>query len=293
MRIQPTNFVSLPPPEEAIQSAIALASLDLPNTPYEEVLRMTWSLFPVLPLPCGKFPQGLPLYRARLCSPFSRFLRTVDLGAPPADSIPRMGRLNRPHQRIFYAAGSQDTAILETIPSHGKGQLWWSGHLTLGRWRLKREVALALVYFTEPALRRPDIQAVAFHQHALRQKHTFAFNLDEKDAMASAMIIEMHIASAFARGKITSPDEYKLSVAYAERLLCKDSEGFIDGIIYPSVGAVYSSDNVALRMEIAENDLDLVDALLLSYVNRGGMGEVEVHMLAKGKPDGAAISWDS
>jgi hypothetical protein len=172
MRIDPTNLVTLPPPEEAAQFAQALGRMDLLNTPYEEVLRMTWEAFSVLPLPCGKFAKGLPLYRARLCSAVSRFTRIADLGAPPADAIHRMGRLNRPHRRIFYAAGNQDTALLETIPEHGKGSLWYSSHLTLSRWRLKRDFVLALVYLTEPALRRPDIQAVALHQQALRQAHT-------------------------------------------------------------------------------------------------------------------------
>ncbi len=126
----------------------------------------------------------------------------------------------------------------------------------------------------------------------MRENHTYAFNLDESAAMASSMIIETHIASVFARGMITSPEEYKLGVAYAERILCKDSEGLIDGIIYPSVASVYSSDNVALRMDVAEAELELVDALLFGYINRGGDDEVEVQLWAKGTPDGTAICWE-
>lgn len=73
-----------------------------------------------------------------------------------------------------------------------------------------------------------------------------------------------HISGEFACDDIASPDDYKLSVAYAERLLCRESEGELDGILYPSVAKRYAGDNIVLRASTYE-ELELVGAHYVSF----------------------------
>lgn len=188
---------------------------------------------------------------------------------PPSKAIQTMGRANLAGKSAFYAGYSLEIALLETAYSTTSRSLLIPGYATVGIWRPKPGTSLRLaniVAHEAAKQQRPDLRRVdAFYHKTIDQLH-FDFNKPRDDSIAVAERILKHIAAVFAKPNDGIPDEYKLSVAYTERILCADTDGFLDGINYPGVSINYRIDNIVLR-ESSYSCIEPIGALFLRYIS--------------------------
>src|SRR5687767_11590940 len=134
VRLDPSNAIVLPTGTEVAEHIRNLEQLDLSSVEYGDVLRQTWHCFPDLPVSCGEFPSTMIMCRARLTETATPYTHQSEIGMPPSELLTNFGRANRPHQSIFYASASVDTAIREVCQVWRDDKKNVQGYATLGLW---------------------------------------------------------------------------------------------------------------------------------------------------------------
>lgn len=165
--------------------------------------------------------------------------------------LTEFGRVNMPHQPIFYGAiettdlkHQRITAIAETSELFKNingvnldGELY-----TISRWTNKEELSLAEVVFSSEAIKiNPDIKkAFEMQTEFIKQagKEDLEFYID----------FLVFISNQFARPIVTHHD-YKISTAYANLAFTNQ---LVQGIAFPSVQTEYIGINVAFVPRIID-----------------------------------------
>ena len=295
MKIAESQVVSLPLPSIAKKCVMNIEALELKRLSFEDVLKITWEAFPFLPVSVGKFESPLKLYRARISNDILPFSQVKDLSAPPVDLIKEFGRANLPGQRLFYAAFDPRIALLEVIPGQGNSPLCLDGYVTISIWELvsPKVFNLAIIWSAPQILtNRPDLKKIGseFFDPAF-DKSLFKFDIHQDKAITSKLTIDQHIANVFAKPAGRNSENHKLTTAYASRIICVDTEGAIDGIIYPSVAAQHSQDNVVLRESAFEHKIKITGGHFLKYHWDPSYKKLSWDQVAYAKFDGSKLDW--
>lgn len=295
MKVQNDSHVSLPSMTEAQEFVSALEALDLRRLDYQQLRELTISYFPYIPVTWGTFTPDLLFFRVRLTEKPRPFEQIADIGPPPSSLLTGLGRANRPFNPVFYASYSPRVALLEACQALGVAECAVAGYATVGVWKpvLQTQLNLVNLYsYPEARQKRLDLQHLDHFYQSLTKIQEFDFDRPAEESFQVASLIVDHIAGAFAKPCVRCNNEYMLSAVYGDRILCDDSEGFWDGINYPSVAMRYSIDNVVLRLSSFHDKVRLSDAFLVSYVYEPSKRLVFSQTLSKARvEDDLRLSW--
>lgn len=252
---------------------------------YETVRDILNAYFPNLPI-CQRpfknepheFTQGTSpinwIYRARLVKPHqSRWTKVSDIDAIPKDKlhlIREHGRVNRPHQSIFYGSLNLHMACVETYAKGENMKLILSGKpvmAVVGAWK-----AIGPIDFCQIPL--PVNYTRMFMENEMIKALNLRFQMDkiEKQAEHVRGMINNEKAyndltffsEAFARLEIDDHRQYMISNYYADRVFNLisgyEATAPVEGIMYYSTPSSFQELNVAMQPEVAARKLQFSHA---------------------------------
>lgn len=237
-----------------------LANLDLSNYPLDEAKSLIRQI--------GKFGaivetlhEGKIIMRARPNYGDEKFTSKCHLTYKPQQFNKTFQRASTPNRTMFYGTSIPEKLEKGELDNHRVvgvlESLSWlrdkttKGYqkITFGKWVVKKDINLiALVhheaFYKESSLTR---EIVEFFKSFI-EKHP-----EEKDTTIAIMDF---FAKEFAKDiKHGEPDfKYLISAAFAENMV----DMGLDGVFYPSVRVNGQGFNVAIKPEIADNNLELV-----------------------------------
>ena len=230
------------------------------------------------------FKPGRFLYRARKVN--SRFRKVAgigiaDLSYPPSGS-PNFGRLNRPHECVFYGSLGKEAPFFE-VPDLKAGD-----EVILSFWKTTAEMYLNNIGYTQHVFEQlgarrpcpswkdaPKAEGARIDLPAISDDVLNAMNDDERGNLRRLF------SSYFTKQTFDlQPDIYKLTTAIGELHLGRIDETFsFAGVIYPSVRMWANSDNVALQKEFVDSSLQFRKAVHVRVDSREGENRIDIKYL--------------
>lgn len=250
----------------------ALKRLDLSLYPYDEVKRLISQFQPkILRI---TIPEGSVIERIR---PDIDVFERKDVSYRPADKNVNPQRATLPRKTAFYGIIShikdplyknRYIALLEASKIYKQGPTC-NGveHYTLSRWVTNAPIGLAVFAHQSVFQGVRDNALLDTSKKELNERASFIddiFQFDEYMRFVSEQFAE----------PVDPTENYKyiISATIAEMLMYASN---LDGVMYPSVQAVGEHGmNVALRPDIADNKLVLVDVNELEYTQKDGEGHL-------------------
>jgi len=256
----------------------AFSKLNLAMTPYSKILGMVRTDF-LLPVTIAQVHSGQYVERIRINYEPKAFTRKDEISyiKDPA-LIKTFGRANTPGQAMFYGSVMSSRVALPMIPALAetvtelqginKGVSTRKMLITLGKWKVKKDLILAELVFNRQAatISADTKRAYETQMKMLAEKHT---NFQLKQLVA---VLEFY-SEQFAK-RSDNHEDYKISAAFTDQV-CKIKG--IQGVIYPSVQTEFEGTNVALTPEAVETCLELEEALILSVDIRNGKTFINQH----------------
>jgi hypothetical protein len=235
-------------------------SKNLSSTSYDDIFDLLKNGIKKIPLPLAKVKKGIHIDRVRPNKDKSLFKHIDELGYIKSQKIidsylTSYGRANLPHQVMFYGALETSaidkqrlTAIAETSNLFRDNKDCIDGeYYTVSRWKTLKEFFVVEIVFSQYALKNSiDIQRSFENQ----KKILHDLNL-EKNEIEFYLMFLIFISEEFSK-KVTDPDQYKISSAYANLALLHQD---VSGISYPSVQTDYFGENIVLIPKVVDKYL--------------------------------------
>jgi len=187
------------------------------------------------------------------------------------DKIKEFGRVNKPHEAMFYGSLNHSTACAEAVTKGNKFQNTDSTMLTVGIWEFEKPLKLVQIPHSEKHFKK-FYEEVGFKSEKIQLEHIKESNEELRKKIGNDFNFEklMFFADHFAKWDIKHSYEYKLSNYFADRVLGRIPEFPIDeetdGIIYPSVALSYQEKNIVLKPNVVENKLKFIGAMQILFV---------------------------
>jgi hypothetical protein len=194
-------------------------------------------------------PFGLRVFRARKTN--QKPIAIADVGSPPAESVMKMGRVNRTGQSVFYSSLDRSAACFEVLPSLGD----W---VAISSWRVNAPLCLVWIGYSTDVLTRLSAE----------DRANFSTQLESiLGSRPFLKIIHNFIADRFSQSVPDgSENNYKITIGLAEAMLCREinpslvaavesdglgwATGKPVGFMYPSIGMSGRADNVVISEEV-------------------------------------------
>lgn len=247
--------------KQEVQNSIdALSKLDLSKYPYDEARKLIGEL--------GKFASilvdlhpGKTIMRARPNYNGEHFTKASQYSFKPQEFNKTYQRASTPNMTMFYGCvipdkreeGELDNTrmigALEALPWLRSKTTKGFQKISFGRWIVKKDITLLAVvqhenYFKESSYTRELV--TGFKE----------FTKHYPELEEETILISDYFAKEFAKEDTANDFDYLLSAAFTQMVVEKG----LDGVIYPSVRVGGKGFNVALRPEIANENLELVVA---------------------------------
>lgn len=237
-----------------------LSTVHMEDTPEckRQVRRLVDSVFPIRWLH-HPLKSGTIISRCRKDAPN---LEKESFGCKRPENVINYQRASIPHESVFYGAvgdrGEDDgdfIAMMETSSLHRNNRDAGQEEICVSRWRVAKTIDMALIC-------HPNVFVDAYHDSAVNaMQENYKRRLPDYPAEQEFIpifdkLVEF-VSRQFAK-RVSEGDniQYMISSYFAHNAFLTES-----GIIYPSV-QVYGAlgFNVALRPDIAENNLEFIDA---------------------------------
>ena len=241
-----------PDKKTAISLINDLQSLDLRKFTLEDLDEIIDDVFHMIPFGKSYIEIGTDLFRARKSKPNQVFNNISELGINKPENITDFGRAHEPHVPVFYCSSNLKLACGEVLQNlkksfNPKKEMAFT---TVSIWETTKRLHLAPVYYSKSVT---DVREDARKYKEGNMKYIREKNIINSSTLDVQDLIIEFFCEEFSKIDIKYPDDYKLSVSYANRL--KNANDLIapeyskerfDGLIYPSVAMKYSGDNVVL-----------------------------------------------
>ncbi len=219
------------------------------NWSYEQVLHSILKIHK-LPIILFKLPAGSHLFRSRINKDNNLYKSISEISIPEERFVTKYARANKPLQSLFYASETRPTSYMEFLI-----QLAESTHfgeevsLTLGAWRLNRELELVLVF--DPNSPRNN-EYYKYHGASFDQM----INDSPKELQKGSVRFFEYIGAKYARLITKDYYNYFITCAYSNVVFAYNN---CDGIMYPAVANGGDTFNVVLKKNvISEKALELI-----------------------------------
>jgi len=188
------------------------------------------------------------------------------------DKIKEFGRVNKPHEAMFYGSLNIPTACTEAVSKGNVFEFKSSTMLSVGVWQFEKPLKLVQIPHSEKYFKE-FYKMVNFESEKIQIDHIQENNENLRKKVGNDFDFEklMFFADQFAKWGIKHDYEYMLSNYFADRVLGRlpefpiDEE--IDGIIYPSVAFSYQETNIVLKPEVVMNKLNFISAMQIWFVS--------------------------
>jgi hypothetical protein len=240
-------------PIHTLEAIKKYRKLDLVKTPYETVYNALEEIifsFNLICINLGKYP----VFRVRKHeNPSLVYTRKSDLLAPPEECVHKMGRLNKVHESIFYAAFDPVTAIKES--------------------RIKPGDFFSLSIFWMNANENGELSSI----NTCLPNTPLGLGVNEN---ITTLIISDFMYSEFTRHVSEDTNyQYKTTCAIGELLFRHEKK---DSIIYPSM-IDYNCRNIAFRKTAIDKRLSLSEILVCQLEDYNEEGNPVIYNSQKGK----------
>ncbi|WP_394677339.1 RES domain-containing protein [uncultured Sphingobacterium sp.] len=248
-----------------------LKEMDLGAISYNEIINIINREI-LLPVVVTEVRAGNFIERVRINRKNEIFTSKNELSyRTDIENIKTFGRANAPGSSIFYGAVISSpiqlpriVALAETeevLRGKEKGMVDKDILITISRWQIIKNMHLSeMVFKRDRIANTPEIEkAYQFHLKLFRE------NMPEENVQILISILEFY-SEEFAKPKITTDADYKISAAYAESIF---KTGRVHGIIYPSVRTDYEGSNVALLPQTVDEHLQFEEAFITHVRIRG------------------------
>ena len=211
---------------------------------------------------------GAELFRARVNQPGQRFAHRQEIAyiTNPAH-IRHYGRVNLPGCAMFYCSTDFMTAFMEKVDSTLRAAANVDGTVTIGTWRVEVSIPRVAVAFDSDELTRvlAGSDTVGDVIRDVLKRGGRVFTDDAQRAM--------RLLNTLFRARVTNSAEYRASCAIFEALARKTR---VDGISYPSVMSEALGMNTALRPDVVDQHLKLIDVCMVDFRKRSREVELRV-----------------
>jgi len=245
-----------------------LISLDLSKIEYYDLKNRVSDYFFNIPMIPAKIKEGKRLYRARTFPYQSKpYSKKSEISLPPKNKVNTFGRANRPFYSLFYCASNMELALNEVCRNSNNPDneyiICWA---VIGEWEVRKGYNLTVsnLCYNKNALNvRDDLkEAKNISQSILNNIPKNNPPLSDNTKEVTTTLIEF-FSDKFAKEKINTPSDYKLSVIYTD-LMFDYSRNLFDGVNYPSVASKYKGDNIVLSQKCLKDKLDLIKAYIVA-----------------------------
>lgn len=253
----------------------AFEKLDLSTTPKKEIDEII-SRIKLLPAAITDFDSGKIIHRARKIKKGENLSTVEQLSYTPSEFNTTYQRASTPEQTMFYGAvipeveGENEINLERIIGACETSSFLRDTNspdgeeiIVFGKWRVKQKTSLFSII-------NPEIEnnQIEFFKEMTMNYHSF---LDaNKDKIEDAELFQTFLSSEFAKSNIRGEFDYLISSKFTEFVV-----KHLAGVIYPSVRADYNGLCVAIKPEIADENLELVAVLECSVTKKGNEVQVE------------------
>lgn len=239
------------------------------DTIYRSLLELDHKIIPTSLLHKGHFIE-----RARINHAGKIFTRPDQVSYISDPEVLRdkvnFGRANIPGQAVFYGSIvspeiEMPRAVAYFEISSRIDELKRPGPFeeifTVSRWEILETVQLAeIIYADHYCGASRYVQMSIQNQHAHVEAAIEQFKLQENTDYTEHFELQSKIfCNEFAKTEIDSPDDYKISAAYANYILNQTSA---QGLTYPSVKSGYKGQNVVISPNVADRILKLIEVYM-------------------------------
>jgi len=231
-----------------------------------------------------KIHEGVYIFRIRPSEKTGTFKHTSEISFNP-NSVD-FGRANKPGTPMFYgsfaAPGMQNpilTNALEILSGLSKldnktlNEKYIitndSIELTVGKWKIEKAIPVVPMIFYEEYLLKNEIFRTLYIHYLKANKG----NQKIKDTIH-------FIASEFAKSKIDSTADYKISAAFTE-FIFKNLNDKVEAIIYPSVRSDGEGFNIAISPKFVHSHLKLHSVCIQTMYFKNESGVMDYDKIAE------------
>ncbi len=239
------------------------------------------------------------LYRARVNDKGTNapYASVEDISYVPLKcqhKIKYFGRVNKPNNSMFYCSSDYSTACIETFSKGVNFDLIkerGSIMLTMGVWEVLEDLTLTQMihsekYFSEFREKVKNLEAIKISPEYVKE-------VNEKTFQMIGDGIEYEIlkffSDEFAKTDTHNDYEYKLSNYYADRVFDRirafNLGEKIDGIMYPSIAAIYDEYNIVMPPETVDKKLKFLEAIDMWIIWREKENRIDFKQIGRRSPD--------
>jgi hypothetical protein len=196
-------------------------------------------------------------FRARKNVGSKLFEHVSELWYPPASAITSRGRFNQPHEPLLYVCNTAHGAAFEIRPAI-------NDLITIAVLKTKRPPFITL-QCAHIGLDRSESPAFGPEQkkHIPRSHPGFQTKLRDDGLTKKWMAVDSFLSdiATATHGPADEQDQYKITNAVSRVLLTISG---VHGLTYPSVATQLKNLNVAIKPEVADKELEISEAWLMS-----------------------------
>lgn len=217
------------------------------NWAYEQVLH-SFLKIKKMPIILYQYKENNLLFRSRINNK-ENFQEINEISAPNSKYVKNYARANKPRQTLFYGSENRPTSYMEFIEYLAETtDFGIEVAFTIGGWRLKRDLVLALVYnpLDERETEYNKLYGEGFDEFVEKTA---------KEYRDGTMLFFQFIAEEYSKPVKNNIETYLITCAYSNLIFGYEE---CDGIIYPSVPSAGNGFNVVLKENvILENSIEL------------------------------------
>lgn len=220
------------------ESLIKLENLDVKSASLQEIDEILFHLFKGYRMDLPELDPKLNIVRGRVIT--EKPIHVKDISYPAPELVIKANRANSVGQSMFYASTDRNAMLFEI----GAGVNDW---VAVSYWQTKSKMIVTHVGFTDDTSR--------ILRSSRKLGNLYKFVEDTKSHSALNNQVYSFLGRTFSQ-KIEGNEQhkYKLTNVIAQKLLASD---LIEGILYPTVAMNGNADNLVLKPQVANSNLEL------------------------------------
>ena len=197
------------------------------------------------------FDKGVYLYRGRIAEKPNNIKKLI---YPPSECITNYGRINEKGKSFFYGAVARSVPFFELNTKVGD-------KIALSTWRSNNKMHLNHIGFTEEC--KKNINS----NRDLSEIYNFVKDTSNFGNLNN--FVHNYLSSKFIQ-VIEEGNEfkYKLTIAIARKLLMGN---LLNGILYPTIAMSANADNIVLKTDFFDNNIDFVSVEYIEIIEKNGL----------------------
>lgn len=221
---------------------VGIENINVKEASIKEIEKLFSTILDAYKVSSVAVAEGTHIFRGRICS---KPKQLKEISYPPKEFVREYGRLNDIGQSMFYGSVGRGVPVFELNAKVGDT-------LIMSLWKTKKQMVLNHAGFNSEAFQRLNS-----NRSLKKISEVYKFINDTLRFNDLNAVVYNYLAKVFTRkvNKYNS-DYYKISIALSNVLL---NSPLFDGIMYPSIAMSANSENIVLKPEFVDENLELVN----------------------------------